>query len=131
MSFRTLRDRVSRVRQKKVEQVTGPRVAPASREFALVDMSTRLVDRTMVEDVLPDILGRALARGWIDPVFQERLLEDPKALLERYSVFLPNSILVRSERDANSRNRLVVYEVLPGKRPQRLLYLQLVMRAGR
>ncbi len=131
MSFRTLRDRVSRVRQQDAGQGAGHRVAPASREFALVDMSTRLVDRDMVEDVLPDILGRALARGWIDPVFQECLLKDPKALLERYSVFLPSSILVRSEHDANRRERLVVYEVLPGKKPQRLLYLQLVMRAGR
>jgi len=131
MSFRTLREKVSRARLANAVQVVSQRGGPAKREFALVDMSTRLVDLDMVEDRLPDILGRALARGWIDPVFRAQLLEDPKALLERYSVFLPSSIMIRPEIDANARERLVVYDVLPGKKPRRLLYLQLVMRAGR
>ena len=99
--------------------------------LGLVRHETRLSDSAGVERFLPDILGRALARGWIDPEFRTAFLADPKALLETYGVFLPRSIFIRVEADPSSRERLVVYEMRPGQTPRRLLYLQLVMRAGK
>lgn len=105
--------------------------ASAPSSFRLVEAETRLSDVRTVERYLPDILGRAMARGWIDSEFRRALVADPKRLLETYGVHLPPSIVIRVETDAGERERFVVYKMHTGKAPQRLLYLQLVLRAGR
>ncbi len=105
--------------------------AGSSGSFHLVEAETRLSDVRTVERFLPDILGRAMARSWIDPEFRRALVADPKRLLEIYGVHLPPSIVIRVETDAGERERFVVYKMQTGAAPQRLLYLQLVLRAGR
>lgn len=98
--------------------------------LSLVRSETRMADVPEVEKYLPEILGRALARGWIDRQFRTALARDPKGLLERHGVFLPDTISIEVETAPNARERIVVYEGMgPGAR--RLLYLQLVMVAGR
>lgn len=100
--------------------------------FDLVRTETRLKNRAQVERYLPDILGRALARIWIDPLFRDRFAVDPVATLAAYGVFLPETISIVFETEGNARPRLVVYEQKGPLRPrQRMLYLQLVMMAGK
>lgn len=114
-----------------VARLTPRPAAPAPGGFALVQSETRMHDLPAVEKHLPEILGRALARGWIDRHFRAALACDPKGLLERYGVHLPQSISIEVEAAPNTRERIVVYEgAAPGAR-RRLLYLQLVMVAGR
>lgn len=98
----------------------------------LVAQETRLMDRKQVERHLPDILGRALARSWIDADFRDRFLADPRAVLEEYGVFMPPTFSIAIETEGTSRPRVVVYEKTGRNAvPTRLLYLQLVMMAGK
>ncbi|MEM8576942.1 MAG: hypothetical protein AAGF60_03745 [Pseudomonadota bacterium] len=107
----------------------GPGADPWAR--GLVDRPTRLEDVDRVERHLPDILGRALARSWIDDGFCDALCSDPKRLLERYGVTLPQHVILSVEGRGGERPRIVVSEIGRGYRPRRLMFLQLVMVAGR
>jgi hypothetical protein len=107
----------------------GRATAPA-QDFALVRRSTNLHDLARVERHLPDILGRAMARGWIDADFGAALMDDPKGLLARYDVFLPDHVTLQTEVTETGRQRIVVYETETTGSKRRVMYLQLVMMAG-
>lgn len=99
---------------------------------ALVDRKTTFHSRAEVEQFLPDILGRALARSWIDQGFRTKFLMDPKATLQSYGVFLPDTISIEIQTSGVSRPRVIVYEQkTPKSAKLRVVYLQLVMKAGR
>lgn len=100
-------------------------------DFALVSRPVDLADAAQVERFLPDILGRALARAWVDRQFWQELMSDPDGLLARHGVHLPADISVATETPPNARPRLVVYQRKSSGRMVRLLYLQLVMVAGK
>lgn len=104
--------------------------APEGGDFGLVRQETHLRDTDQVKQFLPDILGRALARIWIDRSFRERFAEDPIGTMADYNVFLPESIDVEFVADGVSRPRIVVYERRVAGPRRRLLYLHLVMMAG-
>jgi hypothetical protein len=106
--------------------------ATAKSDFDLVQHETRLHTRSQVERYLPDILGRALARTWIDASFRLRFGADPKLTLAAYGVHLPDTIEVDFVTEGTLRPQIVVYEQsFPNSQRRRLLYLQLVMMAGK
>jgi len=81
---------------------------------------------------LPDILGRVLARTWIDAEFKEQFHEDPQKTLEFNGVYLPDDMSIEFQKPNSDRPRIVVYEQRPNSKFRlRVLYLQLVMMAGR
>lgn len=102
-----------------------------TEEFVLVQRMTRLMTLDEIERHLPEILGRALARGWIDKPFQAAFMDHPKKMLSTYDVHLPDSVEIEVETEAGKRPRIVVYQAGLDGRKRRLLYLQLVMMAGR
>lgn len=108
----------------------GPREA-GSGDFTLVKRIVKLRDIKNVEKHLPEILGKALARAWVDRYFSVELMRDPKGLLHSHGVHLPDSISIETETAANERQRIVVYERQANGASRRLLYLQLVMMAGK
>lgn len=98
----------------------------------LVRDETHLNDRQAVRQYLPDILGRALARIWIDPQFAQVFAKDPKATLEQAGVFLPDTMSIEFEKLSTDRPKIIVYERQPNSKfKMRVLYLQLVMMAGK
>lgn len=98
----------------------------------LVRDETHLNDRHAVRQYLPDILGRALARIWIDPQFAQRFAKDPKETLEQAGVFLPDTMSIEFEKLSTDRPKIIVYERQPNSKfKMRVLYLQLVMMAGK
>lgn len=99
-------------------------------DFALVHRVTQLDDLARVERHLPDILGRAMARAWIDPAFSADLIQNPKALLGRYDVHLPAHVSLQVDTTETGRQRIVVYDTSVAGAPRRVMYLQLVMLAG-
>jgi hypothetical protein len=99
-------------------------------DYHLVEHETWLADRAQVERHLPDILGRALARAWIDPGFRMAFVADPKATLARCRLHLPDSIGIEVREEAGKRPMVIVNEVVRSN-PRRILFLQLVMVAGR
>lgn len=116
-----------------LSRLTGNTAKPANSGggFTLVRAPTTLQNIKRIEQHLPEILGRALARGWIDRNFAEALLADPKRLLSNYDVFLPENIKIEVETTEAQRQRIVVYEHRPNGDKHRVMYLQLVMMAGK
>lgn len=100
--------------------------------LSLVNEELHLADRQAVRDQLPDILGRVLARIWIDQKFHRSFSKDPGGTLQANGVFLPETMDVEFQKPNSSRPRIVVYERSKNSKFRaRIFYLQLVMMAGR
>jgi len=100
--------------------------------LSIVNHAVHLANKQEVRDQLPDILGRVLARIWIDHNFHRNFSENPQATLEANGVSLPDTMDVEFHRSDTSRPRIVVYERKPNSKfRSRIFYLQLVMMAGR
>ncbi len=100
--------------------------------LSLVNDKVYLADKQAVREQLPDILGRVLARIWIDQKFHQSFSEDPQGTLQSNGVFLPKSMDVEFQKPDSTRPRIVVYERRArSKFRTRIFYLQLVMMAGR
>ena len=64
--------------------------------------------------------------------FKEQFHEDPQKTLEFNGVYLPEDMSIEFQKPNSDRPRIVVYEQRPkSKFKLRVLYLQLVMMAGR
>ena len=100
--------------------------------FSLYEGERHFTDREDVRQHLPDILGKALARTWIDTDFHKSFDQDPVGTLEAHGVFIPSTMTIEFQRKTADRPRIVVYEKNPNSKfKARVLYLQLVMMAGR
>jgi len=105
---------------------------PGGARYDLVPDQTTFKSREDVRERLPEILGKALALIWIDREFADIFARDPQGTLEREGIILPENMAIEFQKPGTDRPRVVVYE----KRPKsnfklRILYLQLVMMAGR
>jgi hypothetical protein len=103
-----------------------------TRPFELVNGNLKLESREDVRNLLPDILGKVLARVWLDSNFHREFSQDPQKTLESNGVFLPESMSLEFQKQNTDRPRIVVFEQKPGSKFKlRVFYLQLVMMAGR
>ena len=104
----------------------------AMSRYALVADQTTFKSRDDVKERLPEILGKALALIWIDREFADLFARDPQGTLEGEGIFLPENMLIEFQKPGTDRPRIVVYEKRPNSNFKlRILYLQLVMMAGR
>ena len=94
----------------------------------LVDNEIFLENRNEVKKYLPEILGRVLARTWIDKRFLDAFYEYPVEVLERGGVYLPDSVSVEFKKEKDQRPKVIVYEN-EKKSKRKLLELKLVMVA--
>ena len=98
----------------------------------LVDKDLYLQNREDVKKFLPDILGRVLARIWIDTNFKENFKSDPESVLSENGVFLPDDMMLEFQKPNSDRPKIIVYEKkADSKFKVRVVQLQLVMIAGR
>ena len=81
-----------------------------------------------IQEFLPEVLGQALARTWIDKRCLEAFYEYPEEILERGGVYLPDHISVEFMKKEKSRPKVVVYENGHKKR-RKILELKLIMVA--
>lgn len=81
-----------------------------------------------IQELLPDVLGQALARTWIDKRFLEAFYQFPVEILERGGVYLPDHISVEFQKEQKSRPKVIVYERQDNK-SRKLLELKLIMVA--
>jgi hypothetical protein len=101
-------------------------------KLLLADGDVVLTNREEVRNRLPDILGRALARAWLDLQFEKDFMTDPLRALADSGVHLPSTMLVEVSKTTADRPKIVVYEQQQGSKfKSRVLYLQLVMVAGK
>ena len=76
----------------------------------LVDKDLILKNREDVKKYLPDILGRVLARIWIDKSFKENFKSNPKEVLNDNGVFLPDDMILEFQKPNSDRPKIIVYE---------------------
>ena len=100
--------------------------------FSLVEKAIYLNNKKDVQAILPDVLGRVLARIWIDAEFRDAFKSNPQKTLEFHGIFLPEEMTLEFQKPNSDRPRIVVYEKREGiKFRLRVLHLQLVMIEGR
>ena len=118
-----------------VKKVLPPAVKRAidnNKPFELVNGNLKLTSREDVRSLLPDILGKVLARVWLDTNFHREFSQDPQKTLEINGVFLPENMSIEFQKQNTDRPRIVVFEQKPNSKFKlRVFYLQLVMMAGR
>ena len=104
----------------------------AKSALELVDKDLILKNREDVKKFLPDILGRVLARIWIDKSFKENFKSNPKEVLSDNGVFLPDDMILEFQKPNSDRPKIIVYEKKDKSNFKvRVVQLQLVMLAGR
>lgn len=89
-----------------------------------------LTDEDDVKRVLPDILGQALARAWVDKRFLDAFINHPVEILERGGVYLPSSIQIVFEKADQTRPKVTIYRVM-GDNMKKVLELKLILVAER
>ncbi len=115
-----------------VDPTRPPAIRRPAQRFNLVSENVTFTSRDDVRARLPDILGKALALIWIDKEFADVFARDPQGTLEREGVVLPDNTSIEFQKPGTDRPRIVVYERRPNSNFKlRILYLQLVMMAGR
>ena len=87
-----------------------------------------LENEEQIQEFLPEVLGQALARTWIDKRFLNAFHDFPIEILERGGVFLPDHISIEFKKEEKSRPRVIVYENTK-KNKRKLLELKLIMVA--
>ena len=103
-----------------------------NQALEIVDKDLFLKNREDVKKYLPDILGRVLARIWIDKTFKDSFKSDPKSVLNANGVFLPDDMVLEFQKPNSDRPKIIVYEKkLDSNFKIRVVQLQLVMIAGR
>ncbi len=103
-----------------------------NQALELVDKDLILKNREEVKKYLPDILGRVLARIWIDKTFKKNFKSNPRKVLNENGVFLPDDMILEFQKPNSDRPKIIVYEKKQGSNFKvRVVQLQLVMLAGR
>ena len=82
-----------------------------------------------IQEFLPEVLGQALARTWIDKRFLEAFYEYPEEILERGGVYLPDTIKIQFIKEEKQRPKVIVYETPSRRKSIKLLELRLIMVA--
>jgi hypothetical protein len=83
---------------------------------------------TDIQKYLPDVLGQALARTWVDKRFLDAFFNYPVEILERGGVYLPEKIQLEFSKEEKSRPKVTVFERTKEGR-KKVLELKLIMVA--
>ena len=99
-------------------------------EFKLVNEDIILDTRADVKAQLPDILGRALARSWVDEEYKSQLQKCVHTTLAKGGVAIPDDYICEYETTSGQRAKIVVFEQT-GRLKLRVCGLSLTMVASR
>ena len=83
---------------------------------------------TDIQKYLPDVLGQALARTWVDKRFLDAFFNYPIEILERGGVYLPEKIQLEFSKEEKSRPKVTVFERTK-EGSKKVLELKLIMVA--
>ena len=89
-----------------------------------------LTNEDDIKRVLPDVLGQALARAWVDKRFLEAFVNHPVEILERGGVYLPSFIKIVFEKEEQTRPKVTIYRIMDDKM-KKVLELKLILVAER
>lgn len=126
--FDTIKDKIGSIFARKAE--TQPVLDYLDEQdlsrFSEQDIILETEDQ--IQEFLPEVLGQALARTWIDSRFLDAFYKFPVEVLERGGIYLPDHISVEFKKEQKSRPKVIVYENSNDKK-RKILELKLIMVA--
>ena len=126
--FEKLQKSLSQIRQKILPKKPDLEHLDQQDLSRFSEQDIVLESEKQIQKYLPEVLGQALARTWIDKRFLDAFYEYPVEVLERGGVYLPDSVSVEFKKEKDQRPKVIVYEnEIKSKR--KLLELKLVMVA--
>ena len=126
--FEKLQKKLSRIRQKILTRKPDLGYLDQQDLSRFSEQDIVLESEKQIQKYLPEVLGQALARTWIDKRFLDAFYEYPVEVLERGGVYLPASVSVEFKKEQDQRPKVIVYEN-ENKSRRKLLELKLVMVA--
>ena len=126
--FERLQKSLSRLRQKILPRRLDLEYLDQQDLSRFSEQDIVLESEKQIQKYLPEVLGQALARTWIDKRFLDAFYEYPVEVLERGGVYLPDSVSVEFKKEKDHRPKVIVYENEKKSR-RKLLELKLVMVA--
>ena len=126
--FDTIKDKIGSIfaRKAKTQPVLDYLDEQDLSRFSEQDVILETEDQ--IQEFLPEVLGQALARTWIDSRFLDAFYKFPVEVLERGGIYLPNHISVEFKKEQKSRPKVIVYENGSDKK-RKILELKLIMVA--
>ena len=126
--FEKLKKSLSQIRQKILPRKLDLEYLDQEDLSRFSEQDIVLESEKQIQKYLPEVLGQALARTWIDRRFLDAFYEYPIEVLERGGVYLPDSVSVEFKKEKDQRPKVIVYENNKNTR-RKLLELKLVMVA--
>ena len=126
--FDTIKDKIGSIfaRKASTQPVLDYLDAQDLSRFSEQDVILETEDQ--IQEFLPEVLGQALARTWIDSRFLDAFYKFPVEVLERGGVYLPEHISVEFKKEKKSRPKVIVYENSNSEK-RKILELKLIMVA--
>ena len=126
--FDTIKDKIGSIfaRKASTQPVLDFLDAQDLSRFSEQDVILETEDQ--IQEFLPEVLGQALARTWIDSRFLDAFYKFPVEVLERGGIYLPDHISVEFKKEQKSRPKVIVYENGSDKK-RKILELKLIMVA--
>ena len=126
--FDTIKDKIGSIFARKVAMQPDLDYLDAQDLSRFSEQDVILETEDQIQEFLPEVLGQALARTWIDNRFLDAFYKFPVEVLERGGVYLPEHISVEFKKEQKSRPKVIVYE--NGNNVKRkILELKLIMVA--
>ena len=108
--FEKLQKSLSQIRQKILPRKPDLEHLDQQDLSRFSEQDIVLESEKQIQKYLPEVLGQALARTWIDKRFLDAFYEYPVEVLERGGVYLPDSVSVEFKKEKDQRPKVIVYE---------------------
>jgi uncharacterized membrane-anchored protein len=126
--FNNIKNKIGSIFGRKVETQPGLDSLDEQDLSRFSEQDIILETEDQIQEFLPEVLGQALARTWIDSRFLDAFDKFPVEVLERGGIYLPDHISVEFKKEQKSRPKVIVYENGNNKK-RKILELKLIMVA--
>jgi hypothetical protein len=126
--FDNIKNKIGSIFGRKVETQPGLDSLDEQDLSRFSEQDIILETEDQIQEFLPEVLGQALARTWIDSRFLDAFDKFPVEVLERGGIYLPDYISVEFKKEQKSRPKVIVYENGNNKK-RKILELKLIMVA--
>ena len=126
--FDNIKNKIGSIFGRKVETQPGLDSLDEQDLSRFSEQDIILETEDQIQEFLPEVLGQALARTWIDSRFLDAFDKFPVEVLERGGIYLPDHISVEFKKEQKSRPKVIVYENGNNKK-RKILELKLIMVA--
>ena len=126
--FDTIKDKIGSIFARKASRQPVLDYLDAQDLSRFSEQDVILETEDQIQEFLPEVLGQALARTWIDSRFLDAFYKFPVEVLERGGIYLPDHISVEFKKEQKSRPKVIVYENGSHKK-RKILELKLIMVA--